>query len=514
MMDPEAWWEPMVKEVNVMKARGVYVLVDRPVGKNVIGSKWVYAPKFDGDGALEGRKSRIVTMGYTQIQGVDFDETYAATARLESFRLILAIVALLDLVLWQLDFVAAYLNSNIDFDVYMEQPQGFVEGGGDKVWKLQKTLYGTMQGGHDWFKTLSKTYKELGYHQSLAEPTIRTRRDGEKFTITCTYTDDTMGGLSDRGEAERAKRELGEKYEAKVMKQVDHMLGIKVEMVEEGIRISQKAYAKRMLEKFGMENCKPKSTPLPVGIALSTKDGPESEDEKEEMRKIPFQEALGSLMWLQVATHPDLSYAVNLLSRFASNPGKPHWEAMKHVMAYVRGTIDYSITYHQGASLQPVGFVDSDFANDRDTRQSTDGHIFFARGGPVSWSTKRQETVATSTTEVEYMAVSRTVQQAMWMSSFFDQASLPQQRPVTIFIDNNGAIDMTKTYWGHKRTKHIDVRHHFVKEKVEMGEFAPVYIPSEDNVADLLTKPLPRDATRNFTSDLGLWDLVNEGVGA
>ncbi|KAJ3552017.1 hypothetical protein NP233_g12969 [Leucocoprinus birnbaumii] len=495
MMEPEAWWEPMVREINVMKARGVYELVERPVGKNIIDPKWVYALKFDGNGALSDRKSRIVAKGYTQIQGVDFEETYAATARLESFRLILAIVASLGLVLWQLDFVAAYLNSDIEFDVYMEQPQGFSEGGGDMVWKLRKTLYGTMQGGHDWFKTLSKAYKELGYRQSLAEPTIWTRRDGEKFTITCTYTDDTMGGSSDSAEAERAKRELGEKFEAKVMKEVDHMLGIKVEVVEEGIRISQKAYAKRMLEKFGMESCKLRSTPLPVGIALSTKDGPDTDEEKEENEKGPISRG---------ARVPDVVTA---------NPGRAHWEAMKHVMAYVRGTLDYGITYHRGASLQPVGFVDSDFVNDRDTRRSTDGHVFFAGGGPVSWSTKRQETVATSTTEAEYMAVSQAVQQAMWLSSFFDQAAIPQQRPVTLFIDNNGAIDMTKTYRGHKQTKHIDVRHHFIKEKVEMGEFSPVYIPSEDNVADLLTKPLPHEATQSFTSDLGLWELDGERAG-
>ncbi|KAJ3563743.1 hypothetical protein NP233_g8744 [Leucocoprinus birnbaumii] len=491
MMEPEAWWEPMVREINVMKARGVYELVERPVGENIIDPKWVYALKFDGDGALADRKSRIVAKGYTQIQGVDFKETYAATARLELFCLILAIVALQGLVLWQLNFVTVYLNSDIEFDVYMEQPQGFSEGGGNMVWKLRKTLYGTMQGGHDWFKTLSKAYKELGYRQSLAEPTIRTRHNGEKFTITCTYMDGTMGRSSDEAEAERAKRELGEKFEAKVMKEVDHMLGIKVEAVEEGIRISQKAYAKRMLEKFGMESCKPRSTPLPVGIALLTKDGPDTKEEKEEMKKVPYREALGSLMWLQVGTQPDLSYAVNLLSRFSTNTGKAHWEAMKHVMAYIRGTLEYGITYHRGASLQPVGFVDSDFANDQDTRRSTNGHIFFAGGGPVSWSTKRQERVATSTTEAEYMAISQAVQQAMWLSSFFDQVALPQQRPITLFIDNNGAIDMTRTYRGHKRMKHIDVHHHFVKEKVEMGEFNLVYVPSEDNVADLLTKPLP-----------------------
>ena len=147
------------------------------------------------------------------------------------------------------------------------------------MWKLWKTLYGTMQGGHDWFKTLSHTYQDLGYKQSRAEPTIRTQQDGEKFTITCTYTDDTMGRSLDEKEAEKAKKELEEQYDVKTMKEVNHMLGIKVEKVGEDIWISQTAYANQMLEKFGMINYKPRSILLPVGIPLSSNDRPDTEEE-------------------------------------------------------------------------------------------------------------------------------------------------------------------------------------------------------------------------------------------
>jgi len=319
-----------------------------------------------------------------------------------------------------------------------------------------------------------------------------------------------MGRSLDEKEVEKAKKELGEWYDVKTMKEVNHMLGIKVEKVGEGIRISQTAYANRMLKKFGMINCKPRSILLPVGISLSSNDRP---DTAEEMKGILYQEALGSLMWLQVTTRPDLLFAVNLLSRFAANPGRAHWEAIKHTMAYVKGTTGYGITYHRGLSLQPVGFTDSDFANDKDTRCSTDGHVFYVGGGPVSWSTKCQETVATSTTEAKYMAVSRAVQQAIWLSLFFEEASLPQQQPITLFIDNNRAIDMTKTYRGHKRAKHIDVRHHFMKEKIEKGEFTPVYIPSEDNVADLLTKTTSKRDHEEICERSGsLWPRGHGGV--
>ena len=165
MKEPEAWVALMMREIEMMRVKVVYELVDQPVDKNVVGSKWVFSPKFDGEGSLASRKAQIVAQGFTQVQGVDFKETYAATACLESFQLLLAVVASKNLHLWQLDFVAAYLNSNINFNVYIEQSEGFVEGGGqEKVWKLHKTLYGTIQGRHNWFKTLSKAYQELGYH--------------------------------------------------------------------------------------------------------------------------------------------------------------------------------------------------------------------------------------------------------------------------------------------------------------------------------------------------------------
>ena len=212
--------------------------------------------------------------------------------------------------------------------------------------------------------------------------------------ITCTYTNDTLGGSSEENEAVKAKQELKECFEVKVMPDIEHMLGIKVEKVTEEIRISQKAYALRTLEKFGMIDCKSKSTPLPVGLSLSTSDSPTNDEEIAEMRKVPYQEALGSLMWLQVGTHPDLSFSINLLSCFASNPGRAHWEMLKHVLAYVKGTLDYGITYHWGASLQPVGFVDSDFTNDRDTQRSTKGHVFYSGGGPVSWACYDRDTDA------------------------------------------------------------------------------------------------------------------------
>lgn len=259
-----------------------------------------------------------------------------------------------------------------------------------------------------------------------------------------------------------------------------------------------------------MADCSPNSTPLPAGINLTADDSPSTEEERREMEKIPYREALGSLMWLQVSTRPDLSFTVNLLSRFSNNPGILHWNALKYTIGYIKGTLDYSITYYRDGSLHPHGYVDADFAGDRDTRRSTEGYIFFVAGGAVSWASKRQETVALSTVEAEYMAFTRATQQALWMDKYLDEVGLSPERPAPILADNNSAIANSKNNKNHKRTKHIDVKHHFVKEKVDSNLVQFTYIPSKSNLADILTKPLARDATLYCTRGIGLTDFMGQ----
>lgn len=441
-----------------------------------------------------------------QVLGEDYDETYASVARLESVRMVCAIAASLGLRLWQVDFVSAFLNSDNTFEVYMEQPPGFEEGGGDYVWLLLKTLYGTMQGAHDWAYNLDRTYQGHGYYASKADPRIRSRVEGDDVTITSTWTDDILGASSSESGEVKAKGELARSYELKDLGEAKFILGMKIERNKEtgDITLSQRAYAERVLERFHMTDTRPLSTPLPAGTILSLDDAPTSEEDILDMKKVPFREALGSLMWLQVATRPDLSYAVNVLSRFANNPGCKHWEAMKHVLAYLKGTLDYGITYSRNSTLQPFGYVDADHAGNIDNSRSTEGHIFFMAGGAVSWASKRQETVALSTVEAEYMAFTRATQQAMWISMFMDEVALTQQRPVNIYADNNGSISNTQNNKNHRRTKHIRIKHHFTKERVASGDIIFTYIPSAENLADIFTKPLAKESFQRCCRGIGL----------
>lgn len=363
-----------------------------------------------------------------------------------------------------------------------------------------------MQGAHDWAYNLERTYKGHGYYTSKADPQICSRVDNDEVTITSTWTDDILGASSSESGEAKAKDELGRSYELKDLGAANFILGMKIErdQVTGGVRLSQRAYAERVLDRFHMSDAQPLSTPLPPGVVLLVDDPPTSQEDILDMKKVPFREALGSLMWLQVATRPDLSYAVNVLSRFANNPGRKHWELLKHTLVYLKGTLDYGITYSRNSTLQPYGYVDADYAGDINNSRSTEGHIFFMAGGPVSWASKRQETVALSTVEAEYMAFTRATQQAIWISKFMDEVALTQERPVNIYGDNNGAILNTQNNKHHRRTKHIRIKYHFTKEKVASGDVTFTYVPSAENLADIFTKPLAKEAVMRCCKGIGL----------
>ena len=338
--------------------------------------------------------------------------------------------------------------------------------------------------------------KELSYYHSLADPLVRSRKIGDEHTITSTYTDDVTGVSSSVNGATTAKEELGRKYKTKDLGEAGLVLGIRIDRDRDKgtISISQRAYLERVLTRYGMEDCSAKSTPLPLGTKLSKSQAPSTDDDHHYMRDKPYSEALGSIMYAQIATRPDLSYAVSTLSKFSSNPGKAHWQAILHVLQYIKGTLQYKLTYGGEGyqSLVPHGYVDADYGNDVDTRRSCSGQIFLQAGGPTSWGSKYQPTVALSTTEAEYMALTRGAQQVLWMHSAMSEVGFPQPKPAVLYGDNTGAVCLTENTKHNARVKHIDIRHHYIRERVKEGDIHVNHIPSKDNLADLLTKPLSK----------------------
>ena len=247
-----------------------------------------------------------------------------------------------------------------------------------------------------------------------------------------------------------------------------------------------------------MTDCNPTPTPITLGTPLTKQQAPLTDEDRQFMANKPYREILGSIMYAQIATQPDLSYAISTLSRFVSNPGRPHWIALMHVLRYIKGTLDFKITYGGKGytNLAPIGYVDADYAGDVDTRRSCSGHVFLQAGGPSAWGSQYQQTVALSTTEAEYMAMSRAAKQMEFMYSSMDKVGYPQTRPADLYNDNAGAVSLTKNTKGNTRVKHIDVRHHYICDMVEDGKITIHHIPPSDNLADVFTKPLGRDAHR------------------
>ena len=498
---------PMQVETDMLKAKHTWDLVKPPPGANIMDSMWVYDIRWDGEGNRIKDKAQLVGKGYTQQLGVDYHETWAAVTRLESVRMTAAIAAKLNFKLWRIDFVGAYLNSLTKEDIYMKQPEGFVEPGyEDHACKLVHTIYGTMQGGHDWYKTLGKTCDDLGYTTSRADPCVRFKKENGNYTLTDTYTDDVFGASNSDEEAKKRKDEIGRVWEIKDVGENEYFLGMRVQqdLTLGMIRLTQCPYWEHVINRFQLEHITPRNTPLPIGINLDNNMSPKTDSEKRMMNNKPYRPILGSVMWGQLATRPDLSFSVSLLARFQANPGIEHWNALMHVIGYIRNTLDYGLTYSRDSDLSPHAFVDSDYGGCRDTRRSTSGYIFIMAGGPVTWSSKRQATVALSTVEVEYVAMSRCAQQMIWMHSWLDEVEVEYTVPGLIKGDNKGAIALTKNTKDHGKVKHIDIRHHYIRELLQSSAIAVEQVSSSDNLADLFTKPLARDHHHNLLTLLNI----------
>jgi hypothetical protein len=284
---------------------------------------------------------------------------------------------------------------------------------------------------------------------------------------------------------------LSKKWEMSDLGELHHILGIGVhsDRVNRRIYLDQSRYIGEVLEDFDMSNCKPVSTPCDRSVILSKDMSPTTAEEQQSMKAVPYSSGVGSLMYIMTATRPDIAYAVSTLSAFMANPGQQHWKALKRVMRYLQDTRNHCLILC-GSSVELSGWCDADWANDKDTRRSVSGYIFSIGDGVISWQSKRQPTVAMSSTEAEYMAASSATREALFLHQLLSELGY-NQPSVTLYCDNQSCISLSNNPAYHQRTKHIDVHHHFIREKVERGQIILKYMPTEEMVADALTKPLP-----------------------
>jgi hypothetical protein len=335
--------------------------------------------------------------------------------------------------------------------------------------------------------------QKTGFTENSADPCVFIRTDGEVVAIVAVYVDDLIILTSTKEEMEHVKQDMEDNFKMKDMGQLHYCLGISIEInVNEGlVWIHQRQYVYSMLKKFGLEYANPVCTPADMNVKLEKNDGvSQPADQK------LFQSLVGSLLYAAMATRPDIAQAVGAVSKFNSNPSEAHMTAAKRILRYLKGTANFGLKYRKctstGDAIGLFGYSDADWAGDIDDRHSTTGIIYMMTGAAVSWFSKKQSVVALSTLEAEYIALSCASQEAVWIRRLLHDLGQKIDRPTVIKEDNQGAIAMAQNPAGHSRTKHIDIRHHFVREAIQDGIISLEYCPSKDMFADLLTKPLPR----------------------
>ncbi|KAK1662374.1 hypothetical protein QYE76_050533 [Lolium multiflorum] len=499
MMSPDSnkWQEAMKSEMGSMYDNKVWTLVDLPDSRKAVENKWIFKRKTDADGNITVYKARLVAKGFRQIQGVDYDETFSPVAKLKSVRILLAIAAFFDYEIWQMDVKTAFLNGDIEEELYMVQPKGFVDPkNADKVCKLQRSIYGLKQASRSWNLRFDRVIKDFGFIRTHGEACIYKKVSGSSVAFLILYVDDILLIGNDIELLSSIKGYLNKSFSMKDLGEAAYILGIKIyrDRSRRLIGLSQSTYLDKILKKFRMDESKKGFLPMLPGKVLSKTQGPATADERERMSKIPYASAVGSIMYAMLCTRPDIAHAVSLTSRYQSDPGMEHWTAVKNILKYLKRTKDMFLCYGGDQELVVTSYTDASWNTDPDDSKSQSGYVFILNGAAVSWSSSKQCTVAKSSTESEYIAASEASSEAVWMKRFIVELGVVPSAldPLVIYCDNTGAIANAKEPRSHKKLKHIKLRFHSIREYIEDGEVEICKVHTDLNVADPLTKALPR----------------------
>ncbi|WCJ18000.1 Transposon Ty1-LR1 Gag-Pol polyprotein [Euphorbia peplus] len=507
--EKEGWMGAMVEEMESLHKNETWELARLPEGKKALRCMWVLKKK-PAVSEKEGEKfkARLVAKGFTQVKGVDYNEIFSPVVRHTSIRSVLAFVATQDLHLEQMDVKTAFLHGYLEEEIYMQQPEGFVQPGHEHlVCKLKKSLYGLKQSPRQWYKRFDSYMKKIGYKRCEYDCCVYVKNldDGSSIFLLL-YVDDMLIAAKNMNDVVELKALLSQEFEMKDLGPAKKILGMEIRRDRSSRRLwlSQQGYVEKVLERFAMSNAKPVSTPLANHFQLSEEDCPKTDKEIEEMTKVPYASAVGCLMYAMVCTRPDLAHAVSQVCKYMSKPGKRHWEAVKWIFRYLRGTVGHGLMFG-GQHGDPLveGYVDADYAGDLDNRRSTTGYVFTLGGGPICWRSTLQSTVALSTTEAEYMALAEAAKEALWLTGLVQELGV-EQGGVELHCDSQSAIYLAKNQVYHARTKHIVVRYHKIRELIASEEILLLKVHTSENAADMLTKPVTSD---KFKHCLDLLDI-------
>ena len=495
------WHAAMIEEMEGLAEHNTWTLVEKPeCVQSVIDCRWVFKHKPATRATNARYKARLVAKGFQQRRGVDFMHTFAPVARISSIRLLLAHALCADIPVHQMDVKNAFLNGVLNEDVYMRQPEGFIDPDRPHhVCKLNRTLYGLKQAARGWYEELVRVLDACGLDPLQSDQSVFYGEiNGEEVWLLA-YVDDLLVLSRSPINVTMIKMELGKAFIIKDLGIASEFVGIAILYDEKSrrLKLSQTAAVKRAITKFGMDLCKPVSTPMERDVVdlLRSTSAPAI--------NVPYREAIGSLLYFSTCTRPDISHSVGVLSQFCSNPLEVHWKMVKRIFRYLKGTADYGLVYSADGTQGFVGFCDADWAG-LPCRKSTSGSVLFYNNCLVAWKSKKQSITALSTTEAELVALVDAYKEQKAVYKLFKEVKLVEGS-WKLYCDNQGCIAIAKGTGYRGRAKHIDLRYFAIQEVLKNGEINLVYCPSSENFSDLMTKSLPRSLLNTFRSGLGVF---------
>ncbi|GKC46274.1 putative ribonuclease H-like domain-containing protein, partial [Tanacetum coccineum] len=487
LKDP-SWIEAMQEELLQFKLQEVWTLVDLPNGKRAIGTKWVFRNKKDERGIMIKNKARLVAQGYTQEEGIDYDEVFAPVARIEAIRLFLAYASFKDFMV-----------------IYVVKPPGFEDPNfPDRVYKVEKALYGLHQAPRAWYETLSTYLLDNGFQRGKIDKTLFIRRDKGDILLVQVYVDDIIFGSTKKSLCTEFEKMMHKKFQMSYMGELTFFLGLQVKQKNDGIFISQDKYVTEILKKFGFTDVKTASTPMETQKPLL------KDEDGEEVDVHLYRSMIGSLMYL-TSSRPDIMFAVCACARYQVNPKVSHLHAVKRIFRYLKGQPKLGLWYPKDSPFDLVAYTDSDYAGASLDRKSTTGGCQFLGCRLISWQCKKQTVVANSTTEAEYVVASSCCGQVLWIQNQLLDYGYNFMH-TKIYIDNESTICIVKNLVFHSKIKHIEIRHHFIRDSNEKKLIQMIKIHTDKNVADLLTKAFDIVDSFEWASSIIFLDNQLEGM--
>ncbi|GKV49633.1 hypothetical protein SLEP1_g56374 [Rubroshorea leprosula] len=482
--DPH-WRRAMSEEFNALIRQGTWELVPSHPDQHVLGCKWIFRIKRGKDGSITRYKARLVAKGFHQRPGSDYLNTFSPVIKPTTIRTVLSLAVSRRWPLKQLDVNNAFLHGELDEELYMQQPAGFIDQTHPShVCRLRKSIYGLKQAPRAWFRALKAFLLSQGFFNSKSDSSLFIYNRGSVVIYFLVYVDDIIVTGNNISFITSLIRTMGHRFSLKEPSDLSYFLGIEAVSVNDGLFLSQHRYIQDLLQKSGMTEAKPVATPLASTSNLLLHTGVTLPDGSD------YRKLVGSLQYLAL-TRPDISFAVSRLSQFMHKPTDVHWQALKRVLRYLRGTTSHGILLRPQQSLSLHAFSDADWAGDRDTCLSTTGYIVFLGGNPISWRAAKQRAVARSSTEAEYRALAASSSELVWVIHLLNELGIPVTDPPALYCDNVSATYLSSNPVLHSRMKHIAVDLHFVRDLVDKTILRVSHIASNDQLADGFTKPLP-----------------------